>query len=687
MSLGRVSYLESWEHHPPPFIRRQPSFNDAASGDGETISRHSRAQSPDTAFLHSSLPSSFSNRAVRHRLSFNPVVGRGWAHSSAAEPDEEHRPLFRSDVSPDLTVRDGVSARLAEEGVAVEDVFRDPKWDTAVTTPAFEVSSGKRILQVAVAVTYCLLAAGPVFGFAAIKPVFIREGVYRNRCTSEELEHGFGLCYGQETRLNLMFTIAAVATNICALPVGTLLDTYGPRVSGIIGSVLIAIGALLLAIASRIHFDAYIPGYLFLALGGPFVFISSFQLSNAFPSRSGLILSLLTGAFDASSALFLIFRLINEKTDGMFTVQKFFTIYLIVPVFILLAELFIMPGTSYKTAGELVLQAEQAIVAEANDTVDESLPEPDEAERQREDRRAQRQDIVNNIQGLLEGSNDRKIDDVIFREAVPEAANHQIQEPVQKPDTRSPVSSDNKHRSGGVWGAMHGASALQQIRSPWFILITVFTVLQMLRINYFVATVRSQYDYLLGSPELAKQLNEFFDLALPVGGLIAIPFIGTVLDTASTAMVLFALVSTSTIIGILGCIPGNTGFGYANVILFVAYRPFYYTAVSDYVAKVFGFQTFGKVYGLVIALAGICNFLQTGLDALTFKVFHRNPTPANIILTVAVAVVGFFLVTYVSSKARALAHAHSQTDGTGEEQALISEDQSGGQNGGSYGTV
>jgi hypothetical protein len=47
---------------------------------------------------------------------------------------------------------------------------------------------------------YCLLAAGTVFGFAAIKPVFIREGVYRDQCTPDELRRGFGLCYGQETR-------------------------------------------------------------------------------------------------------------------------------------------------------------------------------------------------------------------------------------------------------------------------------------------------------------------------------------------------------------------------------------------------------------------------------------------------------------------------------------------------------
>jgi hypothetical protein len=490
----------------------------------------------------------------------------------------------------------------------------------------------------------------------------------------------------QVCRLNLIFTIAAVATNICALPVGTVLDIYGPRVSGIIGSILIASGALCLAVAAHLPFDGYIPGYLFLALGGPFVFISSFQLSNTFPTRSGLILSLLTGAFDASSALFLIFRLVHEKTDGAFSIQKFFSVYLIVPVLILLAQILLMPHTSYKTAGELVLQAEQRISEEVNDMVDTSVEDVGEAERQRRGRRAHRQTVVSNIQDLLdESTSHRKIDDLIFDENDPEFASRRRDIAAQTPEPSS-IKPDDKHVAGGVWGVMHGASAFQQIRSPWFILITLFTVLQMLRINYFVATIRSQYDYLLSSPESARQLNEFFDLALPVGGLIAIPFIGVFLDSATTPVVLFILVSVSTAIGILGCIPGSLGAGYANVVLFVVYRPFYYTTVSDYVAKVFGFQTFGKVYGLVIALAGVCNFAQTGLDALTFKIFHRNPTPGNIVLTVSVVLVGIALVSYVSAKARAL--PKSQADlAAAEQQLLVSDAATEGQNGRSYGTV
>lgn len=56
------------------------------------------------------------------------------------------------------------------------------------------------LAQVLVAVIYCLFSAGVVFGFAAIKPVFIAEGVYRDQCTAEEIKENVEVCYSQELR-------------------------------------------------------------------------------------------------------------------------------------------------------------------------------------------------------------------------------------------------------------------------------------------------------------------------------------------------------------------------------------------------------------------------------------------------------------------------------------------------------
>ncbi|KAK0251085.1 hypothetical protein B0A54_00026 [Friedmanniomyces endolithicus] len=488
------------------------------------------------------------------------------------------------------------------------------EWEPPITTHeeptgTSEASKAKRILQVGVAVIYCLLAAGIVFGYAAIKPVLVEEGVYRDKCTQDELDEGVWVCYEQELRLNLMFTVAAVSTNVAALPIGTVLDRYGPRVASIVGTFFLTLGALFFAFAEDVPFDAYIPAYLFLALGGPFVFISSFQLSNTFPQHSGLILALLTGAFDTSSAVFLMYRLIYQRTNGWFTPKKFFLIYLIVLVFILAVQLFVMPAQSYKTAGERINAPESPAIAEPTFTNNHSN-EP----------------------------------------AISETTTLLTTNPADKPAPAQNQQQSQTPHSNPIWGALHGKPALEQILTPWFLLIALFTALQMTRINYFVATIRTQYTFLLHSPLLAARINSFFDVALPLGGVAAVPFIGALLDHTSTTFVLGLLVTIATTIGILGIIPDSMGAAYANVVLFVLYRPLYYTAVSDYSAKVFGFETFGKVYGLIICGAGVFNFVQQGLDALTHRGFGGDPVPVNLGLGGVALGVGVGLVGFVGRK-------------------------------------
>jgi MFS family permease len=485
-----------------------------------------------------------------------------------------------------------------------------------------------------------LLAAGIIFGYAALKPVLIREGVYRKYCTQKELDKGVRVCYDQEIRLNLMFTVAAVSTNVCALPVGTILDRYGPRVSGIIGSAFLAIGCLFFAFAWQLPFDGYIPGYLFLALGGPFVFISSFQLSNTFPQYSGLILALLTGAFDTSSAIFLFYRLIYAASNGTFWPKKFFLAYLAVPAFILVAQIFLMPRNSYKTVGELVIQAEEQVHDEHES--DNEIEDQELLARLRQARHEHSENIISEITELLGSKKGQK--------------------QVKKEQEKMHIS--------GVWGALHGRTAADQIRTPWFILITLFTVIQMTRINYFVATIRPQYEYLLGDYNKAVAINKFFDVALPLGGVISVPFIGMILDNTSTPLALGLLVATATGIGVLGIIP-EVWAAYANVCLFVVYRPFYYTAVSDYAAKVFGFATFGKVYGLIICLSGLFNFSQSALDALTYKVFDKNPIPVDIILLVVAFIIGVALVWYVRKKSRSISKRELREEAEEAEERLM----------------
>lgn len=483
-----------------------------------------------------------------------------------------------------------------------------------------------RITQVGCAMVWCLFAAGPVFGFAALKPVLISQGVYKEAC-----EVGTGsvpsileaACVEQDLKLNRMFTYAAVITNATALLVGPILDNYGPRVTGIIGSFILAMASLLLSNGSSIKsFDAYLFGYIALAFGGPFVFISCFQLANSFPGRSGLILALLTGAFDTSSALFLFYRVVYQNNYiSNLTLKTFFSYYLVVPLFILLCQFFIMPHRSYKTIETLAKEAETGLDEHGLPmNPHDSRYQPDEIA-DRETDRARRGSVVS------------------AKSVYEEIADHQL-----------------KEASGGIFGVLHSVPLYEQFKSPWWYLMCMFTTIQMLRINYFVATIASQMEYYF-NPEIAIRINKFFDIALPLGGIISIPFIGLILDNLQTYKILMILLTVSTSIGLFG-MTCNQVLQYIGILLLVLYRPFYYTAVSDYCVKVFGYANFGTVYGAIIFISGMMNISQTLLDNATHFQFGNDPTPINTLLVTLTVLSSGSMLLYIKHQEKALIRAH-----------------------------
>ena len=134
--------------------------------------------------------------------------------------------------------------------------------------------------QVVAGVVICILASGIVFGFAAFKQILVDQEIYHDLCTPEELVKGERLCYLQDQRLNTIFIIGSVTTNLSALLVGSILDRYGPYPCGFISCLLIFIGAACTAFATSLPFDGFVLGYFFLALGGTFSFVPSVSDSD-----------------------------------------------------------------------------------------------------------------------------------------------------------------------------------------------------------------------------------------------------------------------------------------------------------------------------------------------------------------------------------------------------------------------
>ncbi|PHH59066.1 hypothetical protein CDD81_3831 [Ophiocordyceps australis] len=519
----------------------------------------------------------------------------------------------------------------------VQSIFeQDPEPRAA----AYTVSAAWRGFQVAFALVSCALASGIVFGFASIKPVFIARGVYYELCrpdgSSEPCEAISSLhsapqgcrhaCPDQDMRLNLLFIVASITTNVSSLFAGTVLDRHGRRACVTASALFLALGSAFMAASDPlIGANGYLVGNFFLSLGGSFLLLPSFQLSNAFPKYSGVIVALVTCAFDSSSAVFLFYRLAWSASGGAFTPTHFFVVYLVVPLAILIGEWTVMPAQPYHIIPELELKLDKARESDHDfHTSDDDISDDAELFRVRSNRADRRLTEVGQIESLTGNADERR-------------------ERAQQEGDRLAAS--------GVWGVLHGLSAREQMKTPWFILLLVFTALQMLRINYFIASIRSQYEYLLGSERDAVLVNKFFDAALPIGGVASTPFIAVVLNNMSVAVMLALLTFYVVLIGLLNCLPYMWA-ALATVVSFVVFRPFYYSAVSHTATTIFGFATFGRVYGTIIFVSGLFNISQYGLDALTNGPLSGNPTPVNIVIAAVSTVVGVVLTLFVLQKSK-----------------------------------
>lgn len=93
----------------------------------------------------------------------------------------------------------------------------------------------------------------------------------------------------------------------------------------------------------------------------------------------------------------------------------------------------------------------------------------------------------------------------------------------------------------------------------------------------------------------------------------------------------------------------------------------------DYAAKVFGFATFGRVYGTIICLSGLVNFSQYGLDTLTHGPFHGNPIPINVMIVGAGFIVGTALVMFVRIEGKHVRRRQLEEEAEAERERLIPE--------------
>ncbi|ANB13692.1 hypothetical protein AWJ20_4635 [Sugiyamaella lignohabitans] len=594
-------------------------------------------------------------------------------------------------------------------------------------------SAGLRFTRISCAVIWCLLAGAPIFGFSAFKQVLVANGVYREFCTPQEVEwwsekgsHGPLLCTEQDYRLNSMFAYALAISGLLVLPVSAILDVYGPRVCGILASILLTFASLSLRAGTSItvgpYLDGYILGYILLGCASPPLFMSSLQLSTSFPKYGGSILVLLTAAMDGSSAVFLAFKL-ADRNGYIGSISQFFTWYLFVPAFVFISQFVIMPSRGFKTVAELqrIIEVSSPFTLAGKSRGDEennadddgysykwyrqqnnghngsrgdstgagnSYSFPEIASSQNEDSTPGEIDFTGAYRDNIDGN--RATSGINVSSTVPRSeslspntstindgddAEGENSPLLQHGDSSETFDDNDEYNNiladeeeavanlnlvkdvtevSGVWGALHNARVSQQLTSMWFILIILFSAVTTLHINYFIASIWKSYNYRLdgdttsGSREV-KLILDYFDFALPIGSILSVPFIGFILDNMSTLRAFTIIYVLAISIGFLQLVSGSVVAGCLGITLFVPYRSLLFTAIPDYTVNIFGFHTFGLVYGLILAVSGLANLLILQFNSGPLKMHHRlaDPNSTNELLLGLTALVGLVLIMYI----------------------------------------
>ncbi|KAL4232430.1 hypothetical protein ACF0H5_007123 [Mactra antiquata] len=206
------------------------------------------------------------------------------------------------------------------------------------------------------AVMECLLFGGLLYGWASVSFVLKMEGIYgcdlvtiNGTIANDSLPANVSddmsevndlICKQQDSNMALCFTIASSSAYVGCAVFGYVNYKFGTRVTRIISVAIFIIGSMTIAFTSKENPWLMYPGLACLSIAGLQILVTNAQVSNLFFVRSSTIVGLLSGAFDTSSVVMLIVKLVYQNG---FSRQNIFIIIAILHVLVLVSTFGFLP--------------------------------------------------------------------------------------------------------------------------------------------------------------------------------------------------------------------------------------------------------------------------------------------------------------------------------------------------------
>ncbi|XP_075569404.1 equilibrative nucleobase transporter 1-like [Pelecanus crispus] len=462
----------------------------------------------------------------------------------------------------------------------------------------------------------CGAFCGIIFGWASLVFVLKDLGYFEDLCqshTNASTTLNWTLtpdCSRQDEQFSLVFTIGSFMNNFMTFPMGFIFDRFGTTIARLIAISLYTGGTLLIAFSSPALAVLLFPAMSMLSVGGILLILTNMQVGNLFGKSRSIIITLYNGAFDSSSAVFLIIKLLYEH--GL-SLRDMFLFMAACSIWHLLRTIFLMPRTR--------------------------IPYP-----------------------LPPGYN--------YGLRCPvRSQSYRTYEEKRPPGEDGPEEKALEAMKGRGGRDPPGVTFMACVCSRLFAWHVVWLSVMQLRHYLFIGTLNSLLDHLArGDPGLVSTYTNAFAytqlcgvLCAPWNGLILDRHkrgktprpegaLGTLADLRASVLSLTVTVIQCVLFSICAAVP-VLPVQFATFVLQVLSRSFLYGGNAAFLAIAFPPQHFGKLYGLAMALSALVALLQYPCVALVHGPLGGDPFYVNVGL-IAVVLVAFVSPVVVARECR-----------------------------------